>query len=233
MGRARGDDDGVVLRLQRLDLGLAQGGRAAYVQAGFFKLFDVLAHRVAIQPELRYRAHQHAAGLVVGLENRHVIAQGGEEVARGQARRARADDGHALVVQPRVLRAGVFDIFIQVALDAPDGHGLVHQHAALADLLAGMVADVGTDGRQGVLFPDDPEGFFVLAAAGQADVALGADAQGAGRGAGLLGAEGVDVRQAHHRLVGTLGTHAADPALGLLDGLNGTALPAGAAVDAL
>lgn len=87
------------------------------------------------------------------------------------------------------------------------------------------------DGKR-VLFPDHAVSVAELAVAGQADVALGVDAQRAGRGAGLLGAERIDFIQPHHRLIRAFRAYTADPALRFVNGMHRAVFTAGAAVDA-
>ena len=65
-----------------------------------------------------------------------------------------------------------------VALESPDVQGIVH-HVPAAAGLAGVLADVGAGGGEGVVLPDEPHGVGTAALAHQGDIAGNVHAGGA------------------------------------------------------
>ena len=133
----------------------------------------------------------------------------------------------------RIFRAGIRNIFIQITLDTADGHRIVYQNAALADLFARMMADVCAHRRKRIFLPDYAICVFFFSVAGQSDITLRADSQRACRCAGLFCDERIDIGKAHDRLIRTFRTYTADPALCFRNRVDRTTLPANATVDTL
>ncbi len=93
---------------------------------------------------------QHAASLGLGLEHRHPVPGARQIVGGGQARGARADDGHALRPARCQGDFGRRQLELEIgdeALQRPDRDGAAGR-VALAGLLAWMVADAAADPGQ-------------------------------------------------------------------------------------
>ncbi len=99
---------------------------------------------------------EHAAGLRVALEHRHVVAGHEQVVGSGHAGRTRADDRHSLaglgLGLERQRRLDAFALRLQdhvpgVAVAVSDGYRLVH-FVAPAVFLAGRGADAAEDRRE-------------------------------------------------------------------------------------
>ena len=172
---------------------LADLHAALDVDADLLHDVDLGLDDVLLQLIGRDAVAEHAAGLLVLLEHRRLVAHGGEVVGAAQAGRAAADDGDLLL--PAVLDVGA-DVHlgdearlrVQVLLrdellHRVDGDGLV-DGAAGAGVLAAAVAHAPADGRERILPLDELQRLGVLALGGLLQVALDGDVRRAG---GLAG----------------------------------------------
>ncbi len=136
---------------------------------------DLAGQHLARQPVGGDGLHQHAAGPRLGLEDRRLVAQPGQEVGAGQARRARRRRWRSSAWRwPRSRRtSGSWNVILLVgheALQAADGQRLVQRRAA-ALVLAGVEADARADGGERVALAVQPQGLGVALLADQRDEA--------------------------------------------------------------
>ncbi len=158
---------------------------------------DLAGDDLARQPIGGNGLHQHPAGTRLGLEDLRPVAQPGEEVGAGQARRTGPDDGD-LPFRVAVVLAdlGQLDRHLLIdhePLDAADRDGGVERRPA-ALVLAGVEADPRADGREGVPLAVQPQGLGVAFLADQRHVAGDVHVGRAG-----AAARGVDQRRADAR----------------------------------
>ena len=149
---------------------------------------DLRVKHGLLQTEARDPVTQHAARLVILLEDRDLIVVGGEEVGTAQAGGAGADDGDLFVREVVKLFRHEARIALEFAvgdefLDLVDGDGAV-DIAAGAGFLAFAVADAAADGGQGVFFLDEFQRLKIASLRGQLQIALHGDV---GRAGGLAG----------------------------------------------
>jgi len=144
-------------------------------------------HHLVGEPERRDEP-QRAAGPVLGLEDGDRVAEPGEVVGCGQAGRARADDGHALLV-PVLGRAELGLRMARVVvvrgepLEPADGERTL-QLAPRAGALAGGVAHPPQGAREGSRLQDELQRLVEQAASDQGDVPVGLDPRRAREAAG-------------------------------------------------
>ena len=165
---ARAQEDGLVTVLEHV----LDGDRAAdrRVRAHL----DVLEHEVVVlkvvqhrlgQAEIRDAVAQHAADLVLALEDRDLVALACQDDRDGQARRAGADDRHADAVAGRRALVHLAGIGAgDVILDGGEVHrsALAAQHAVPFALIL-VVAHQRADRGQRVVFKEGPAGLVQLA----------------------------------------------------------------------
>ena len=125
---------------------------------------DLGVQHVARQPVARDAKAHHASGHRPGFTDRHRVPAARQLIGGGQARRAGADDQHALAARlgvERELPATPYRLVAEEALDAVDADGLV-ELASIAGGLAGVVADASHDRRQRVVADElAPRGLVV------------------------------------------------------------------------
>ena len=133
-------------------------------------VLEIVQHRLG-QPEFGDAVAQHAADLVVTLEDGHVVAVAGQDDGDGQARGARADDGGLFAVG----FGGAFGHLAGVGgRNVVFNDGEMHRRpldaldtVPLALIL--VVADQRTDRRQGVVLKQHPARLIELVGFEQAD----------------------------------------------------------------
>ena len=170
--RAGADEDRVVAfgqqRLQAVDA-LAEVHHGA--EAG--DVADFLVDHFFGQAEARDLAADHAAGLLVAVEDVDLVAERREIARDGQRGRAGADAGDLLAVLRRRAWAGGGDIVLVVGRDAfqaADRDRLLFHAAAPAGGLARTIAGAPEDSREHVGLPIDHVGVGVAPGGDQADV---------------------------------------------------------------
>src|SRR5580658_10204353 len=171
--RAAADEDRVIAlgqeRLQAVDA-LAQPELDTHV-GDVADLF--VDHRFG-QAEFRDLAADHAARLLVAVEDDAVITQGHQVAGDGERCRAGADEGNALaVLRRRNLRQQRADVVLVVggdAFQAANRHRLLLDPRAAAGRLARPVAGPPEDPREDVRFPIDHIGVGVPARGDQPDI---------------------------------------------------------------
>ena len=136
------------------------------------------------QTVVRDAVAQHTAQLVALFVDRHLVAHEGQVVGRRQSAGAAAHHRHGLAGG---LGAGGIGYIAGVvhgeALEGSDVDSVVH-HPAPAPGLAGVLADVGAGGGEGVVLADELHRVGVAALADQGDVAGDVHAGGTQRHAG-------------------------------------------------
>ena len=126
----------------------------------------------------------HAAQLVLLFVHRDLVAHEGQVVGCREAPGAAAHNGHGLAGGGGGFRLGhVPGVVHGVALEAPDVQGVVH-HVPSAPGLAGVLADVGAGGGEGVVLADQAHRVIAAALADQGDVARDIHPGGAQRHTG-------------------------------------------------
>ncbi len=179
--RAGGEENRVVaLGLEGLDVVHAGGGDD--LDADRRDVGDVLLDDLGGKAVGGERVAQEAAGLGLGLEDAHLVAQARELPRGGEAGGAGADDRDLLAVRglhldPGAVLAGVVAVGDE-ALEAADRDGAL-EGAAGALALARRVAGAAQRADQGSGVEDELEGLLVLAAADEGHVAVRLDARGA------------------------------------------------------
>ena len=126
----------------------------------------------------------HAAQLGLLLVDRDLVAHEGQVVGGGETAGTAADDGNGLAGSGSLLGLGhIAGVVHSVALQPTDVQGVVH-HVPAAAGLAGMLADVGAGGGEGIVLPDKPHGIGAAALVHQGDVTGDIHAGGAQSHAG-------------------------------------------------
>ncbi len=172
-GRAAADEDRVEAfgehRLEALD-----APRGDERSSGRQRVANLLVDHFVRQAELRNLAAHHAAGLRVGIENDHFVADCREIACHRQRSGPRPDAADALAVAlSGSLRQAICDVAFPVgrdALEAADGDRLFLQSAAPACGLAWPVAGSSQDSRKDVRLPVDEIGAVMVAVRDAANI---------------------------------------------------------------
>ena len=151
--------------------GAANGRVGADFNAQLDQLLLVAVQNALGQAELRDAVAQHAADLLAAFKNGHIVTAAGQQYADGDARRAAADDGHALALFRLHLRLQMVQIGVRdIVFDAGKMHrrAFAAQHAVTFTLLL-VVAHQRADDAQRVVLVQHFAGFFLVAGAEQLD----------------------------------------------------------------
>ena len=182
---ADGDIQAVVVLLQLLhpDIG-THGGVGMGLNAQRQDGVDLRVQQVPGEPVAGDAVAQHAAQLCPLLVHRDLVAHQRQIVGAAQAAGAAADDGHLFAGGRRAGGLGhVPGVVHGVPLQTPDVDGVV-DHVPAAPGLAGMLADIGAGGGEGVVLADQAHGVGAASLAHQRHVARHVHAGGAQRHAG-------------------------------------------------
>ncbi len=185
-------------------LGTTDHGIRDDFHAKILELVDFLCHDCLGQTELGNTIHQHAAGLVEGLENGDGIALASQIASAAQTGRAGTDDSHLVTVGLRHDRCAalvtIFHVIVShEAFEATNADALALDAThALTLALVLLRADTAAHGGQAVGGGDDLIGLVKV----------------------TLGDLGDKLRNTHgHRAaIHALGTLAVEAALGLVNG---------------
>ena len=169
---ADGEVEGVILPLELLKAHvLAHADAGVDLDAQGQDGLDVLVQLLPGQAVAGDAVAHHAAQALPLLVDRDLVAHEGQVVGGGEAAGAAADDGHLLPRGAGAVRLGDLPGPVHgVALQGADVQGVVH-HVAAAAGLAGVLADVGAGGGEGIVLADEAHGIRAAALLHQGDVA--------------------------------------------------------------
>ncbi len=204
---ADADEDGIeagVVQALEGDL-VAQGDAVDEAHAGLPERLELTFEHVLGQPELGDAVAQHAAGLVVGVVDRHLVTGLRQEPGAAEAGRTGADHGHPAAGRGADLQ-GRRSVVTGGAVQGADGDRVVNV-AAPADRFAVTRTHAAEDARERQLVAHDRRGARHVAFDDLGKVGRYVDVCRAGGGAGRL-AVGVVIREVHLEVALALGAHA-------------------------
>ena len=182
---ADGDEHGVILLPQLLDGDVvADAHPVLHFDPGGQNGMDVVVQPVLGQPVVGDAVAQHAAQLGQHLKDGDGMAHQAQVIGCRQAAGATADHGHTLAGVGRAVgRRHSAGTVGRHPLESADIDGVV-DHIAAAPGLAGMLADIGAGGGEGIVLADQPDGVLIASGAHQRDIAGDIDGSRAQRDAG-------------------------------------------------
>ena len=142
-----------------------------YFHAGGQDGFDFRVQLFAWEAVGRNAITEHAAKLLLFFKNRYAVTHQAQIIRAGKAARTAADDRHTLAGRCLAGRIrNIARVVDRVALEPADVDGGVY-HVAAAARLAGMLADVCTCSRHGIILADQAHGVCVPSLAHQRHIA--------------------------------------------------------------